>query len=106
MSFYLLKLILPAAISLVLIYPQRTVAANIYTVAGGGAGDGGVAAEAQISLPSDVAADMAGNLWIVDRFNHRIRNVDAATGIISTVAGTGSSGYSGDGSLAVSARLN
>ncbi len=83
---------------------------NISTVAGTGAhgssGDGGAAASAQLNLPSDVAVDSSGNLYIADTFNHRIRKVTASTGNISTVAGTGTAGFSGDGGAAASAQLN
>jgi sugar lactone lactonase YvrE len=65
--------------------------------------DGGPATEAQIS-PEDVAVDAAGNLYIADYFNHRIRKVDTA-GIISTVAGNGSAGFSGDGGPATAAQI-
>jgi hypothetical protein len=76
----------------------------ITTVAGGGnnvPGDGGPATSASLS-PLGVAVDAAGNLFIADR---GIRKVAAATGIITTVAGTGSSGFSGDGGPATSASL-
>jgi sugar lactone lactonase YvrE len=81
----------------------------ISTVAGSGAigfsGDGGLASFAQINAPSGVAVDPAGNLYIADRGNHRIRRVDAVTGLISTIAGTGIAGPSGDGALATNAWL-
>src|SRR4051812_16412738 len=72
----------------------------------GFAGDGGPAAQALLNGPFDIAFDRAGNLYFSDTFNHRIRRVDAATGIISTIAGNGASGYSGDGGPAVAAALN
>lgn len=81
-------------------------AANIYTVGGGGVGDGGPAVDAQISSPSGMAPDQSGNLYIVDRLNHRIRKIDAATGTITTLAGNGTSGFSGDNGLSVKAQLN
>ena len=71
---------------------------------GGYGGDGGPATAAQLSSPEGVAADGAGNLYIADRFNHRIRKVDAG-GVISTVAGDGTRGYGGDGGPAVAAQL-
>ena len=84
-------------------------AGTITTVAGTGergySGDGGPATEAQINGPISVTLDGAGNLYIADTNNHRIRKVDAA-GTITTVAGTGERGYSGDGSLATEAQLN
>jgi RHS repeat-associated protein len=81
----------------------------ITTVAGNGqftySGDGGPAVQASINQPYAVAVDGAGNVYIADRTNYRIRKVDAS-GIISTVAGNGSSGFSGDGVLAVQAKLS
>ena len=70
----------------------------------GFAGDGGPATEAQLNGPFDVAFDGAGNLYFSDTFNHRIRCVEAVTGIISTIAGNGDAGYSGDGGSATRAR--
>ena len=82
---------------------------TITTIAGTGergySGDGGPAVAAQLSLPSGVAVDGAGNLYIADRYNHRIRRVDRF-GTITTIAGTGGRGYSGDGGPAVAAQLN
>lgn len=69
-------------------------------------GDGGPAANAALDAPSDVALDLAGNAFIADRNNHRIRRVDAATGIISTIAGNGINGVTGDGGPATSASLS
>ncbi|MBW1781774.1 MAG: SMP-30/gluconolactonase/LRE family protein [Deltaproteobacteria bacterium] len=81
----------------------------IITVAGNGtpgfSGDGGSAHEAQLQYPSGVAVDTNGNIYIADCSNHRIRKVDR-TGIITTVAGTGTGGYNGDGIAAVEARLS
>jgi sugar lactone lactonase YvrE len=72
----------------------------------GSTGDGGAAASAALSQPSDVALDGAGNLYIADYGNNRVRMVSAATGIITTVAGNGTSGFSGDNGPATSAELN
>jgi DNA-binding beta-propeller fold protein YncE len=72
----------------------------------GFAGDGGPAARALLNGPFDVAFDGAGNLYFSDTFNHRIRRVDARTHIITTCAGSGEAGYSGDGGPATAARLN
>lgn len=81
----------------------------ITTVAGTGdrgfRGDGGLAIRAQLAGPQGLAVDQSGNLFIADRDNNRVRRVDAATGIIATVAGTGTVGFSGDGGPATSARL-
>jgi sugar lactone lactonase YvrE len=79
---------------------------NLTVVAGGGnGGDGGPATSAQLSSPEDVAVDSAGNLYIADSGHNTVRKVTAGTGIISTVAGSGTSGYSGDGGAATSAEL-
>jgi DNA-binding beta-propeller fold protein YncE len=76
------------------------------TGARGFAGDGGPAKSAVLNGPFDVGFDRGGNLYFSDTFNHRIRRVDARTGIIITCAGSGEAGYSGDGGPAVRARLN
>lgn len=73
--------------------------------AGGFFGDGGPAKNAAMSDPNGIALDAAGNLYIADTNNHRIRKVDLA-GIITTVAGTGTAGFSGDGGAATSAELD
>ena len=79
----------------------------ISTVAGGGStlGDGGPATSARISFPRGVAVDEAGNLFIGDTIDNRVRRVDVVTGIITTVAGTGTYGFSGDGGPATQANL-
>jgi sugar lactone lactonase YvrE len=82
----------------------------ITTVAGGGpgnfGGDGGAATAAALRNPAAVAVDTAGNLYIADSSNHRIRKVDAGTGVITTVAGNGTAGFGGDGGLATAANLS
>ncbi|MDA2934592.1 IPT/TIG domain-containing protein [Acidobacteria bacterium AH-259-D05] len=80
---------------------------SITTVAGGTtfSGDGGPATEAVLSLPRAMALDRAGNLFIADPENHRVRKVEAASGIITTVAGTGEADFSGDGGSATAAAL-
>src|ERR1017187_2403392 len=81
----------------------------ITTVAGTGtagfSGDGGLAMAAQMSSPAGVLVDAAGNLFIADAGNQRIRKVSAG-GIITTVAGTGTAGFSGDGGPATDAQLS
>jgi hypothetical protein len=85
-------------------------AAVMTTVAGTGipgySGDGGPATSAQLGTAAGVATDSAGNVFISDAFNHRIRRVDSATGTITTIAGTGLSGFFGDGGPASAAQLN
>ncbi len=83
----------------------------ISTVAGGGnppflgIGDGAAATDARLNIPSGVYMDGSGNLYIADRSNHRIRKVDPS-GIITTVAGNGTQGFSGDGGPGTEASLN
>lgn len=85
-----------------------TTAGIISTVAGNGSigfsGDGGAATAASIYNPTGVAVDATGNLYIADLNNNRIRKVNTS-GIISTIAGNGGFGYSGDGGSAISATL-
>jgi sugar lactone lactonase YvrE len=69
-------------------------------------GDGGPAEQALLNFPTAVVVDRAGHLYIADTLNHRVRRVDAATGVITTVAGLGHPRYFGDGRLAVEAGLN
>ncbi len=71
----------------------------------GYSGDGGPATSAQLSGPNGIALDKAGNLYIADTDNHRVRKV-SPPGVISTIAGNGTGGYSGDGGPATSAELS
>jgi hypothetical protein len=84
------------------------LAGIITTVAGDGeqgySGDGGTATDAQLDSPAGVAVDTKGNLYIADTHNHCIREVSGGT--ITTIAGTGVGGFSGDGGAAASAMLN
>jgi uncharacterized protein (TIGR03437 family) len=86
-----------------------SVSGTITTVAGkagcGYSGDGGAATSALLSRPEGLALDSAGNLYIADTDNHRVRKV-SADGIITTVAGTGNARYDGDGGPATSFALN
>lgn len=77
------------------------------TFAGGGSslGDGGVATSAKIVAPSDVVTDAQGNVYIADAGQYRIRRVDVATRVITTVAGTGVAGFSGNGGAATAAKI-
>lgn len=90
----------------------RTISAAgvIRTVVGNGqtgySGDGGPALSASLNLPHEIRFDRAGNLYFVDMQNHAVRRVDAKTQIITTVAGTGQPGYSGDNGPATAAQLN
>jgi hypothetical protein len=82
----------------------------IATVAGDGQwiyrGDGGLATQSPLFLPMGGAADAAGDLFLSDSNNQRVRRVDAVTGIITTVAGDGTAGFAGDGGAATSAMLD
>jgi len=69
-------------------------------------GDGSLAVQALLNFPTAVVVDRAGHLYIADTLNHRVRRVDAATGVITTVAGLGQPRCFGDGGLAVDAGLN
>lgn len=83
---------------------------NLTVVAGNGthgySGDGGPATSAALNGPEGVFVDGSGNIFIADTQNSVIREVTASNGNITTVAGTGTAGYSGDGALATSAQLN
>jgi len=87
----------------------RVDADTITTLAGTGmpgyAGDGGAAIAARLSYPHGVAVDSSGTIYIADTNNYRIRAVEPG-GVITTVAGTVTAGYSGDGGAAISAELN
>src|ERR1035437_10180841 len=100
-----------------LVFVLINVNANLYaqiitTIAGGATGHGGYwgdegpATAAEISTFGGLAVDASGNIYIADGNNQRIRKVDAITGIITTVAGNGIAGYSGDGVLATNTQLN
>jgi len=82
---------------------------TINTVVGTGvvgfSGDGGPATAARLNFPAETEVDAAGNLYIADQLNDRVRKVNTS-GIITTVAGTGVAGFSGDGGPATAARLH
>jgi hypothetical protein len=83
---------------------------TIITVAGYGvagfSGDGGQATSAQVNYTGGVAVDASGNIFIADSSNERVREVVRATGIITTVAGSGTMGFGGDGGAPTSAAMN
>ncbi len=89
---------------------ELSAAGVVTIVAGDGvqgfAGDKGAATAAELDSPAGLAVDSAGNLYIADSHNQRIRRVAAATGLITTIAGTGTAGFSGDGGQAMVARLH
>lgn len=82
---------------------------RVTTVAGNGqkgySGDGGPAVDASLNMPHELRFDTAGNIYVAERDNHVIRKVDRKTGTISTIAGTGVAGFSGDGGPGVKAQL-
>lgn len=82
---------------------------RVTTIAGTGeagyAGDGGPATRARLAAPHELRFDRRGHLFIVERDSHVVRRIDARTGIISTVAGTGVAGFGGDGGVATQAQL-
>lgn len=81
---------------------------NLYggtPLSGGFSGDGGAATSALLNVPKAMCIDRIGNVYITDQSNYRIRKIDTS-GIITTVAGVGTMGYSGDGGAATSAELN
>jgi hypothetical protein len=105
-NFYIFILLFP----FIIFSSQKALASpgDIHTYAGlgkaGFSGDGGQATAALLNAPGCVAADAAGNFYVSDRANQRIRKIDAA-GKISTIAGVGAPGYSGDGGSAILAKL-
>jgi sugar lactone lactonase YvrE len=82
----------------------------IATIAGTGvagfSGDGGAATSARLDLPTALALDAAGNVYVADTENHRVRRIAAGTGAITTVAGNGVEGYAGDGGAATAASID
>lgn len=89
---------------------QINGAGKIITVVGNGnagySGEGGPALAASLNRPHEIRFDPAGRLYIADMTNHAIRRVDLKSGIITTIVGTGTSGFSGDGGPATSAQLD
>lgn len=85
--------------------PAQALVTIAGTGTGGGKGDNGPAVAAELWVPSGVAVDAAGNLFVADTQNHRIRKI-APSGVITTVAGSGTLGFAGDGGPATAAALN
>ncbi len=85
---------------------QTTAPFNATVCPGGFGGDGGPAKAALLHHAQAVALDARGNIYIADTINHRIRLVDASTGIIYTIAGNGVNGFSGDGGPALAAAIS
>ena len=95
-----------AAALILMTMPTHAQTGDITTVAGGGVGDGGRPTLAAIGSPAGVAIDSRGDIYIADGATHRIRKVDIERNMISTVAGTGNPGFSGDGGPAAAAALS
>ncbi len=93
-------------LAIVLVAQSSTITSPVGTGKAGDSGDEGPASKAQLNAPFDLAFDKAGNLYLADTFNHRIRRVEARTGLITTIAGNGTKGFSGDGGPAAKAQLN
>jgi trimeric autotransporter adhesin len=85
--------------------PDGVITTAAGTGAAGSGGDGGLATQAQLNTPLSVASDQSGNIYIADAGANKIRRI-APDGTISTFAGTGNSGFSGDGGLATAAQLS
>src|SRR5947209_2719700 len=77
----------------------------IQTFAGGAANDGRLATRIALSIPLGTAVDAAGNIYVPEAFISRVRRVSATSGIVTTVAGTGTRGFSGDGGPATAATM-
>lgn len=89
------------------VQPDGTIEAFAGTGERGDGGDGGPAAEAQFNGPNDLAIDSEGNIFVADINNHRVRRIDAdPPHRVTTLAGTGARGFSGDGGPAAEAQLN
>lgn len=96
-------------ITVFLFISMNIISQNINTIAGNGTagftGDGGPATSAQLYDPKGICVDASGNVYIADFFGQKVRKINAVTGVITTIAGTGTAGFSGDGGLATSAKL-
>lgn len=92
-----------------LLFTSAALSQTINTIAGTGtggfSGDGAAATAAQLRSPSCVKLDGSGNIYIADNMNHCVRKIDAS-GVITTIAGTGTAGFSGDGGAATAAQFS
>src|ERR1700744_1943403 len=82
-----------------------SIAGDTLGQSAGYTGDGSIALHAKFSGPNGIALDASNNIYIVDHGNHAIRKITASTNIITTIAGTGTSNYTGDGGPATAATL-
>jgi hypothetical protein len=103
------KLSVVTAVFVCAMIAHAQLTTNISTVAGNGSGgfsgDGGPATSAEMFIPIGIAVDSSNNIYIADSINNCIRKVTASTGNISTVAGSATGGFAGDGGAATSAEL-
>jgi streptogramin lyase len=86
--------------------PDGKISTIAGTGEGGWSGDGGPATGARLNEPYEVRLDPAGDIFWVERLSHTVRKCDAKTGVITTIAGIGTNGFSGDGGPATQAKLN
>src|ERR1700741_118902 len=104
-----MKKLLITIAGILFLYNYESKAQTISTIAGNGisgyTGDGGASTSAQLNAPYGTRFDASGNMYIADALNHRIRKINT-NGIITTIAGTGVTGYSGDGGAATAAQLS
>jgi uncharacterized protein (TIGR03437 family) len=103
MQFYLPALAL-AGVCCAFAQPQYTITTIAGNNTSGYSGDGGAATSAQLNQPGSIVVDSSGNIYFADSGNHRVRKI--SNGTISTIAGNGTAGYSGDGAAATAAMLN
>ncbi len=79
---------------------------SVFTYAGGGTVDGRPATTISLNDPADIAVDPSGNLYITDTEKHQVKRLDTHTGLLTTIAGNGAKGYTGDGGLALAAAID
>jgi sugar lactone lactonase YvrE len=101
-----MKFFLAALLSLSSLRLSAAVGGSISTIAGASPVDGVPATSTLVNYPGGIAADGVGNVYISDTGSNRIRRIDASTGIITTIAGTGVAGFTGDYGSATQAQLN
>src|SRR5690242_7293837 len=102
----LTRLVRPIVALVPLAIALHAPAQPLVTYAGGGTDDGKKATDVSFQNPLNITVDAAGNIYVVDQAASRVRKVDAATGLISTVAGNGRQGFGGDEGPANRATLN